>query len=133
MVGRTNSQRAQALIEMAIVLPVFLMLVLGIVDFGMALRSYITVTNSSREGARYAIVCPSTTSDDPIKNRVADYSNGLVKTDDVSVTWQTPTERCKSGNYVKVQAATDYTYITPLGSLLPGPLHLSASATMRAE
>ena len=106
---------------------------MGVVDFGMALRSYITVANSSREGARFAIVCPSTTSDDPIKTRVVDYSNSLVLATNVAVTWGTPSQRCKSGEPVTVSASTDYRYITPLGSLLPGPLHLQSSTTMRSE
>jgi Flp pilus assembly protein TadG len=134
MIHRRNTREdGQSLIEFALVLPVFIFVVMGIVDFGMALRAYVTVTNSSREGARYAIVCPSTVNDDLVKTRVLNYSSGLVQTADVVVTWQTPAERCKSGDSVKVQASTDYHYITPLGAFLPGPLRLSASSTMRAE
>ena len=131
--NRLNNDRAQGLVEMALVLPIFLLLVMGIVDFGMGLRAYVTVNNSSREGARYAIICPSTLNDDAIKGRVANYSNGLVTTDHVYVTWQTPSQRCKSGDSVKVEATTTYNYITPLSALIPGPLRLTASSTMRVE
>jgi hypothetical protein len=106
---------------------------MGIVDFGMGLRAYVTVNNSSREGARYAIVCPSILDDDAIKARVADRANGLVTTNHVYVTWETPSQRCKSGDYVKVEATTNYQYITPLSAFFPGPLRLTASSTMRVE
>jgi Flp pilus assembly protein TadG len=55
---RLNRNKGQGLVEMALVLPIFLLLVMGIVDFGMGMRAYVTVNNSSREGARFAIVCP---------------------------------------------------------------------------
>ena len=118
---------------MALVLPLFIVVLMGIVDFAMGMRAYVTVSNSSREGARYAIVCPSILNDDAIKSRVFEFSSGLVTTDHVYVTWQTPSQRCKSGESVKVEATTNYTYITPLGAFLPGPLRLTASTTMRVE
>jgi Flp pilus assembly protein TadG len=128
---RLRGDKGQGLVEMALVLPIFLLLVMGIVDFGMGMRAYVTVNNSSREGARYAIVCPSILDDDAIKARVANYSNGLVTTGNVFVTWQS--QRCKSGESVKVVATTNYQYITPLSAFMPNPLRLTASSTMRVE
>src|SRR6185503_3684059 len=112
--------QGQGLVELALALPVFIMVVMGIVDFGMGLRAYVMVNNSSREGARYAIVCPSTVNDDAVKARVVNRSNGLITTDHVYVTWETPSVRCKSGDFVKVEATTDYQYITPIRAFLPG-------------
>ena len=128
-----KGQRAQGVVELALALPILLMLVMGIVDLGMALRSYVTVTNASREGARYAIVCPAT--DALIKSRVVDYASPAVKqANDVTVTWETPSERCKSGQFVEVKAFSDYKYVTPmLALILPNPLRLSTKTTMRVE
>ena len=128
-----EGQRAQGLVELALALPVLLMLVMGIVDLGLALRSYVVLTNASREGARFAIVCPAT--DDLIKSRVVEYASPLVKnTNDVTVTWVAQPGRCKSGEAVEVQTFSDYTYVTPLlGAILPSPLRLSTKTTMRAE
>lgn len=126
-----QSQQGQGLVEFALVLPLFILLIMGILDFGMALRAYVMVTNASREGARYAIVCPA--SDGAIQDRVVEYASPLVKKADVSVTWG-PGGRCKSAEAVEVKAYSDYTYITPvLGSFLPSPLRLSAKTTMRSE
>ncbi len=48
------------MVEAALVLPIFFMVVLGIVEFGRAMMVSQLVTNASREGARLAIVDGST-------------------------------------------------------------------------
>jgi len=52
-VGR--SQRSQALIEFALVSPVLLLLVFGIIDLGRAIFYYDTLNHAAREGARVAV------------------------------------------------------------------------------
>jgi Flp pilus assembly protein TadG len=44
--------RGQSLVEFALVLVPLLVLVLGIIQFGLIFNSYVTVTNAAREGAR---------------------------------------------------------------------------------
>lgn len=51
-----KSQRGQSLVEFALLLPVFLLLLLGIIQFGVIFSGYITATSAVREGARVAIV-----------------------------------------------------------------------------
>ena len=46
----------QSLVEFALVLPLFLVLVMGIVDLGLSVFAYNSITNAAREGARLAIV-----------------------------------------------------------------------------
>ncbi len=63
--GRSIGTRAgvgQATVEFAIVSIIFLMIVLGTIDFGRAIYMYSELTNSVREGARYAQVAPTATS-----------------------------------------------------------------------
>lgn len=57
-----NVRRGAALVEMAIVLPIFVTLLLGMIEFGRALMVGQLVTNAAREGARAAIVDGSTNS-----------------------------------------------------------------------
>ena len=52
---RTNFQRSQALIEFALVSPVLLLLLFGIVDIGRAIFYYDTLNHAAREGARTAV------------------------------------------------------------------------------
>jgi TadE-like protein len=47
-------QQAQALLEFAIVVPLFLLLMLALIDFSRLLFTYISLTNSTREMARVA-------------------------------------------------------------------------------
>jgi hypothetical protein len=48
--------RGQALVEFALVIPIFLFLLIALFDLGRAVFSYNTLTNAAREGARMAIV-----------------------------------------------------------------------------
>jgi len=52
---RRPRTRGQALVEFALILPVFLLVLSGILDFGFLLYSRMTVINSAREGARAAV------------------------------------------------------------------------------
>ena len=58
--GRRRT-RGQALVEFALVIPLLLLLIFGIVDAGRLIYAYNTVSNSARNGARVAIVNQSTT------------------------------------------------------------------------
>ena len=49
-------RRAAASIEMAIVLPLFILIVLGIVEFGRALMVNQILVNAAREGGRRAVI-----------------------------------------------------------------------------
>lgn len=49
-------ERGQALVEFALIAPLLLLLVLGVVEFGRAWHSYQVVTDAAREGARVAVV-----------------------------------------------------------------------------
>jgi TadE-like protein len=51
-----DRSRGQGLAEFAIVLPLFLMLVFGIIDMGRVIWARDSLTNAAREGARYASV-----------------------------------------------------------------------------
>ena len=51
-----RSERGSQLIEFALVLPLLLLVVLGIMDFGLLFQRYEAVTNAAREGARIAIL-----------------------------------------------------------------------------
>jgi len=50
-----SAQRSQALIEFALVSPVLLLLVFGIIDIGRAVFYYDTLNHAAREGARAAV------------------------------------------------------------------------------
>jgi len=55
MISRGNRQQSQALIEFALISPVLLLLVFGIIDIGRAVFYYDTLNHAAREGARTAV------------------------------------------------------------------------------
>ena len=79
-------RRGAALVEAAVVLPLFLMVILGIVEFGRAMMVGQLVTNAAREGARRAILFGSNEAE--VRTHVADFlSNaGGIPADSVGMT-----------------------------------------------
>ena len=51
-----SNDRGQSLMEISLLLPVLLIIVFGIIDFGLGMRSYISLSNGVREGARFAAI-----------------------------------------------------------------------------
>lgn len=54
--SRLKSERGQAMVEFALVLPILILLLCGIIDFGWIFSNKIAVDNASREAARYAAI-----------------------------------------------------------------------------
>jgi Flp pilus assembly protein TadG len=52
----TRDERGQALVELAIVLPVLAMLLFGLIQFGVTFNHYLSLTDAVRSGARSAAV-----------------------------------------------------------------------------
>ena len=51
-----KNEKGASAVEFALILPILIMLVFGIVEFGIAFNNYITITHAAREGARIAAV-----------------------------------------------------------------------------
>jgi Flp pilus assembly protein TadG len=51
MLTSRKCESGQSLVELALLMPLLLLLVLGIVDLGRVFNAYIAITNASREGA----------------------------------------------------------------------------------
>jgi Flp pilus assembly protein TadG len=66
-----SSERGSALVELALVLPLLLVVIAGIVDFGFAFQRFEVVANAAREGARLGT--KQGFSQTAIKQRVRDY------------------------------------------------------------
>ncbi|MGD8491651.1 MAG: pilus assembly protein [Anaerolineae bacterium] len=58
MTGQCGDQ-GQSILEMAITLPILLLLLIAVVDLARAFDAYIVLTNAAREGARYGSRDPS--------------------------------------------------------------------------
>ena len=69
---RLKSERGAELIEFALVLPLLLLVVMGIAEFGFIFMRYEVVTNAAREGARLAVL-PGYANGD-VQSRVVAYA-----------------------------------------------------------
>jgi Flp pilus assembly protein TadG len=57
--SRRSGESGQAFVELALVLPILLLLLLGVIQFGNVFRDYIALTDATRVGARQAAVSRS--------------------------------------------------------------------------
>lgn len=71
--NKHRARRGAAMVEMALVMPLFFMVVLGIMEFGRAMMVSNLVTNAAREGARMAVIDGSSNSD--VTNSIKTFLN----------------------------------------------------------
>ncbi|MFW6456931.1 MAG: TadE family protein [Planctomycetota bacterium] len=139
---KREKRHGQAVVEFALVLPIFLLLILGAVDFGRAYYRLHLLTNSAREGARTASLPESTESEvhDIVENFLT--NAGLSSDFDLTITVTDPdgNERtgglsdAEEGDRVEVLVAQDLTLIGV--GIVPGTdgkLELDSSCTFRHE
>jgi Flp pilus assembly protein TadG len=125
---RGRKQRGQSLVEFALVAPLFLLLIFGICDFGIAFYSWITITNAAREGARLGAVQGT---EGEIIGRVNAATDHL-DTDNVDVT--VTNAEGDPGEAVAVEVDYDYHLVTPLAGILGlSNINISSTSTMRLE
>ena len=147
MLRGRESSRGQELVEYAIVFPVLMLLVLGIIEFGRIIYSYNAISNAAREGARFAVVpanqanipggpewCASWTN--PIIDRVCERAMALDPAE-LQVTVSQPDLDADGlpDPVVQIQTVYEGPFLTNLvlQAVNQGGLRLQAAATMRLE
>ena len=128
-----QGRRGAALVELALVLPIFLALVFGIVGFGHAFLVTHALAAAARDGARLGVVLDHVQADDArIKARVDDVLQP-VNVKDAQVTNDQPIRR---GDPLTVTVSLQYKPIIgdAIGFVgLPSTLPLKETAVMRCE
>ena len=76
LLRRRRSERGAELIELALVLPILLLVFAAIVDFALMFQRFLVVSNAAREGARFAVL-PGYTLDRRPEPRHAVRARGL--------------------------------------------------------
>jgi Flp pilus assembly protein TadG len=118
---RARDERGAIAVEFALIVPILLLLVLGILEFGFAYHSWDATQNAAREGARLGAVSPDVVE---IEARVRgttsflDQSN-LDVTIECGVTGGTfgtcpAPSAWEEGDIVRVTVAYSYGFLTPL-------------------
>ena len=123
-----NRDRGAAAVEFALVLPILLLLMCGIVDFGRALHAQVVLTQAAREGARLAALGEPDT-----VTRTLDAAGALSGVD-VDVT-ACPSNLAAADAVVTV--THQFTFVTPIVAIADtfgghiGPITLTGRGVMR--
>jgi Flp pilus assembly protein TadG len=127
------------MVEFALVFPIFVLVLAGIIDFGLGMYTYMSIQNATREGARLAVTnCTKTDCLASIQTRTVANSNGILTNANVAVqcfTAANVAEACTAsaaGDSVKVTIQNyNYRMIWPLtfGTQIP----MSAAVTFMLE
>jgi Flp pilus assembly protein TadG len=139
----SRSEEGVQLAELAIVLPIFLLLFAATAEFGRFFYAYSTLSKASRAGARYLVSAPIDGSDDAKAKKLVAYGNEAGTGNPVITDFQTTNVTITRTNLgadartVKV-AVTGFKYkpLFDLGKMLKQPalslnVDLSPSVTMR--
>ena len=139
-IGRRRAA-GQALVEFALVVPIFFLLVFGIIDGGRAIFSYNQMSQAARAVVRVASVtcfqttprCDGSTAGTPIQDAIAAQSVGQQ----APVTWTVQcidpstdavATTCAPGDIVRVTATSQFTLATPLIAQAMGPFTLTSTS-----
>ncbi len=131
---KNRSEKGQSLIEIAVTLPIILLILLGTIDFGMALFSYSILRDAAQEGALYASFNPS--NDAEIENRARNilprgdeivFSSpvDLRNTDSISILIETIGDDCQGAtngvaNSIEVSVVYQYPIVMPIAGQIIG-------------
>ena len=140
-----SAERGSEMVELAIALPILLLVIAGIMDFGFLFERYEVVTNAAREGARMAVLtgysCDNTLTSD-VGSRVQDLlddqrSGPDTPTVNCAISTQTlPSTLTVQVATVTVQYPSTFLFIGPIAALIgggsPGTVNLQAVSVMRA-
>jgi Flp pilus assembly protein TadG len=139
-----RSARGQALLEMAITLPLLLLVSVSIFEFGRAYQYWQVMTNAAREGARVAVLPNAAASDVQARvtaylrsGQLANYNNATVSVNQNATISIGATNAAAS--VVTVSYPFSFMVLNPVanlianGSTLGTPITLTASAQMRNE
>lgn len=119
--------RGAAAVEMALLLPLLLLLIFGIIDFGRMLNAQIAVTEAAREGARAAVI---ENSGSAAESRVAKVVTGATV---VVLPDSTPCDGTSISADATVNVSAPFEFVTPVGAIaamFTGPSGFGGDVTL---
>jgi Flp pilus assembly protein TadG len=124
--GNGARDRGAAAVEFALLLPMLLLLMFGLIDLGRALNAQITLTQAAREGVRLAAL-----SEANVVSRTQAAATGLSG---VTVTVTACAAGAGPSSDATVEVSYPFTFVTPLAAVskLVGGSGLGSSFTLTA-
>jgi Flp pilus assembly protein TadG len=125
-----SHHKGAAIVELALALPLLLLMFLGMLEFGRVMRAQQTLTNAAREGVRAASIGGMTETE--IVQLCETYTNeGYI--DSITVSFTPSLDVALQGQPLTVRVETPYTSVSSLPAFWMGGRSLAAEATMRKE
>jgi Flp pilus assembly protein TadG len=144
LLTRIRKDRGAAIVEVALTLPLLLLVSVGIFEFGRAYQTWQVLTNAAREGARIAVLPGST--DSSVRNRVVGYMQNGQLPEATNATIDITRDNAidvgsgrATASEITVRYPFSFITLQPVARLVvPGgslgsPIVMAASAMMRNE
>ena len=135
-----KDQKGQALVEFALILPILILLVMGIIEFGIIYHTQLVLDNASREGARAGVLQQrgeedSASSDDKIKEVIFDRAATLDRDKlEQGINISPDFGDRRVGVPLKVELTYEVNPFTPvISNIIGDSIELNSSTTMRVE
>lgn len=126
---KLRQEQGQTMVEFALVMPVLLLVIFGIIQFGVLYNDYISLTDATRVGARKAAVSRQTA--DPVglaktavRNAAGDLDGSKLTVSVTATVWAPGAD---------VTVATSYPYELDIMGVVVKSARLSSSTTERIE
>ena len=128
--------------EFALVLPLFILILVGIFDFGRAIYAYNTIQNAARQAVRLAIVDQNTTA---ITDVAVNHATGLIDATGVTVEFydvgtdttysqcSDAATGCELGWTARITVTYEYQAATPIIGNLVGTITMHATSEQGIE
>lgn len=133
--GSPNMQRAAALVEFALVTPLLLLILFGIIEFGQIFKVRQTAQHAAREGCRIAVLqstqSPYTSGSGPVMSRIQQIMEAAGVTFDTNMVSITP--ESVADPTVTISVSVPYDDIKLTGYLGMITNTVSGSCAMRKE
>lgn len=150
---RPGGERGTSILELALLAPVMVLIVMGVLDLARGYQMQIRLENAAREGAAFAQLYPNNVSGCPetgdIETRVTDEDAGLASMEDFEVTVSKgdgspvspdcdgtgpAAERIGPGARVRVEVSATFDVITPMVEHVVGSaLELTGSSEVQVQ
>ena len=123
-----RSERGQSLTEFALALPILVLVLFAVIQFGITFNNYVTLTDATRAGARKGAVArrlssPASVCTQAVRSSATDLSSGSL-TATCTSTWQPGAD---------VQVTATYPYRISLLGMVVKSGYLKSSTTERVE
>ena len=125
-----HQQRGATAGEFALVLLLFLMFLLGILDFSRMLFTWNAANEATRAGARYAVVCDTTGNKAQVLAKMQAVLPQLNDINDINLTWEPPFCDPATCEGVTVSIVNlDYQWISPLPGMASKVIRMPSFST----